>query len=163
MKTIFILLTKYSDWRSNLLYYFTGFGYTHASIGLDDEDCYYSFNYRGFAIETMEKHREKGVKKSLRFRIQVSEETYKNLKQRIFEFKDNQSLYQYDRKAVALAFLRIPYQRKNRYFCSQFVAELLVQSKALKLRRNTNVYLPNQLLSELYQCPRLIEAMQDVI
>lgn len=34
MKQICILLTKYSDWISSLVYYIGGQGYTHSSIAL---------------------------------------------------------------------------------------------------------------------------------
>lgn len=55
MKQICILLTKYSDWISSLVYYIGGQGYTHSSIALGDQPTqFYSFNYRGFAVETTE-------------------------------------------------------------------------------------------------------------
>ena len=63
MKQICILLTKYSDWISSLVYYIGGQGYTHSSIALGDQPTqFYSFNYRGFAVETTEKHRRRGVR-----------------------------------------------------------------------------------------------------
>lgn len=45
MKKITVLLTKYSDWNSSLIFYLTGRKYTHASLGIDG--TYYSFNYKG--------------------------------------------------------------------------------------------------------------------
>ena len=64
MKEVSILLTKYSDWISNIVYVLCGRGYTHASISLEENaDTYYSFNYLGFAVETVSKHRKRGVKK----------------------------------------------------------------------------------------------------
>lgn len=55
MKQICILLTKYSDWISSLVYYIGGQGYTHSSIALGGQPTqFYSFNYRGFAVETTE-------------------------------------------------------------------------------------------------------------
>ena len=63
MKQICILLTKYFDWISSLVYYIGGQGYTHSSIALGDQPTqFYSFNYRGFAVETTEKHRRRGVR-----------------------------------------------------------------------------------------------------
>lgn len=53
MRQISVLLTKYSDWISTLVYYIGGRG-THSSIAPEeDETTYYSFNYRGFAVETV--------------------------------------------------------------------------------------------------------------
>ena len=74
MKKVTILLTKYSDWVSQLVYLLCGRGYTHASLGLGDEpDTYYSFNYRGFCTETTEKHRRRGVTVSQSYELSVSE------------------------------------------------------------------------------------------
>ena len=73
MRQISVLLTKYSDWISTLVYHIGGQGFTHSSIALEeDETTYYSFNYRGFAVETVEKHRRRGVKKSRCIRLRVS-------------------------------------------------------------------------------------------
>jgi len=55
MKKVTILLTEYSDALSRFIYYISGRGYTHISLGLEeDEDRFYSFNYKGFCIETIE-------------------------------------------------------------------------------------------------------------
>ena len=50
MKEVTILWTRYSDWISSLVYHLAGCGYTHASLGLEEEQgIYYSFNYRASA------------------------------------------------------------------------------------------------------------------
>ena len=90
MKTVNILLTKYSDVLSMLLYYLTGRGYTHVSISLqDDHECYYSFNWKGFALETIEKYRRRGVTESMCFQLEVTEYEYIIMKERIREFEEN--------------------------------------------------------------------------
>ena len=64
MKTISILLTKYSDLVSTFIYSITGRGYTHVSLALGGTETeFYSFNYHGFCVETRERHRKHGVKK----------------------------------------------------------------------------------------------------
>lgn len=66
MKTIKIVLTRYSDLLSNAIYFLSGFGYAHASIGFGaDQKEFYSFNYQGFCTETIEKHKRCGVTKSV--------------------------------------------------------------------------------------------------
>lgn len=74
-KAVVVLLTKYSDCISSFLYYIGGRGYTHVSISLDQGHSYYSFNYKGFCTETIEKHRRRGVSKSISYELAVSQKT----------------------------------------------------------------------------------------
>lgn len=140
MKEIMILLTKYSDWISSMVYHFCGKGYTHVSIALEDEpETYYSFNYRGFAIETLEKHRRRGVNYSRCYRIQIPD--------------------RYTRFGVLCCALHIPLHWKRHYFCSQFVAELLEHSGAVALTKSSSLFLPNHFIAlmEAQSCCQIID------
>ena len=155
MKQICILLTKYSDWISSLVYYIGGQGYTHSSIALGDQPTqFYSFNYRGFAVETTEKHRRRGVRCSRLYRLNVSDTVYERIEERIRYFLENRENYRYT---------RLPLYWKNHYFCSQFVAELLSESKALRLSRKPCFYLPNHFIRLLETQPCLAGMEQDII
>ena len=149
MKTITVLLVKNLDWVSNILCHICGHGYTHASIGLEDNDIFYSFNFRGFCIETSEKHRRRGVKESLCFQLTVTNETYDFLQKQIQHFENNKEQYKYSKFGVFCCALRLPITRENRYFCSHFVAELLSISGAVQLRKSASLYFPNQFRREL--------------
>ncbi len=149
MKKITVLLTKYSDYISWIVYHIGGRGYTHSSIALEGEDCYYSFNYRGFAIETLEKHKRRGVEKCVAYELEIPEADYNKIKQKIFEISVKKEVYSYTKYGLLLAILKIPYKCENKYFCSQFVAELLNDSGGIKLNRNVNTYLPNHFCKEL--------------
>ena len=84
MGTVSVVLTKYTDPLSKLLYLICGFGYTHASISLDDgSNKMYSFNYKGFCIETAAKHRRRGVEQSASFTIRISDESHEWLEEEI--------------------------------------------------------------------------------
>lgn len=164
MRTITVLLTKYSDWISNLVYHIGGRGYTHASLCLDeDENTYYSFNYHGFCVETLEKHRRRGVNKSLSYRLRVSDEAYKNMKVRIEQLKVHRSEFQYTRIGVLFCALRIPFKWKGHYFCSQFVAEILANSGAIQLKKKPQLYLPNDFCGELEQNQYLLNVVYNLI
>lgn len=153
MRQIFVLLTKYSDWISTLVYHIGGRGFTHSSIALEeDENTYYSFNYRGFAVETMEKHRRRGVKRSRCIQLQVSDEAYFQIKNRIQEIMEHRTQYSYTRIGLLCCILHFPFRWKNHYFCSQFVAELLRESGAVPLKQHSCFYLPSKFAVEL---PRL--------
>ncbi len=164
MRTITVLLTKYSDWISTLVYHIGGHGYTHASLSLDeDENTYYSFNYRGFCVETLEKHRHRGVKKSLSYQLSVSDETYEEMKKNIEQFKSHRTEYQYTRIGVAFCVLRIPFKWKKHYFCSQFVAEMLAASGAVKLKNKPQLYLPNHFTRELRESSQLLSIHYNLV
>lgn len=156
MKTIRIVLTKYSDLLSNFIYVCSGGGYTHASLVLDTQsDIMYSFNYKGFCIETLEKHRRRGVKKSLCYDLLISDAAYGLLQRRIHHFEAQRAQYSYTRFGAIMCFLRIPFQWKNHYFCSQFIAETLIDADAVRLRMQPSLYLPNHLWHELAHCLQL--------
>ncbi len=150
MKQVNIMLTKYSDWGSTLIYLACGFGYTHAAIGLDENpDVYYSFNRKGFCEENLTKYRRHGVKKSVCYQLEVTDEAYEKLTECIEEFRRKREQYCYSTLGAILCHLQIPYKWENRYFCSQFVAEVLKRSGAVHLKKKPYLYLPNQFRMEL--------------
>lgn len=157
MKKITILLTKYSDWISSFVYHVAGKGYTHASLGLEEEPgVYYSFNYKGFCVETLEKHRRRGVEQSMSCEVEVSDEAYRRLVEQISWFKQHREEFKYTRLGVAFCLLHIPFRWKQHYFCSQFVAEQLIRSGAVALNRAAELYLPNHFWPELMQTRQLL-------
>lgn len=156
MKTISILLVKYHDPISFILHHIARHGYTHASLGLDEETAhFYSFNLKGFCIETAEKHRRRGLHTSVCYQLEVSDEHYEAIRARIDLFQAQRADYHYSRLGVLFAILGIPLVRKKKYMCSEFVAELLISSGTLPLRKRAGAYLPNQLCRELECFPTL--------
>lgn len=152
MKQINVMLTKFSDLGSLFLYIACGFGYTHASIGLaETPGVYYSFNTKGFCEETIPKYRRHGVKKSICYQLNVSDEAYAVVKNYLEEFKQTRKNYQYTMLGTFLCHFHIRYKRSDRYFCSQFVADLLIRSGAVRLKKIAELYLPNQFRKELEQ------------
>lgn len=148
MKSVTVLLTKYSDIISCIVYHIGGKGYTHASLGLND-GYFYSFNYRGFCIETLEKHRKRGIEKCLVYELQVSEDNYQKIKERLTQVEAEKEKYKYTRTGLLMAILNIPFKWKYHYFCSQFVAELLKECGGIPLKKKSNRYLPNHFEQEL--------------
>ena len=164
MRQISILLTKYSDWISTLIYHVGGRGFTHSSIALEeDQDTYYSFDFRGFAVETVEKHRRRGVKNSRCIRLQVSDRAYRAIKQRIRTMLEHRTSYHYTRLGLLCCILHLPFRWNSHYFCSQFVAELLEGSGAAPLKRAPCFYLPNQFATELLELPACRDVLYNVI
>lgn len=160
MKTIKIVLTKYSDLLSNFLYVTSGFGYTHASIGFGtDEGEFYSFGYRGFCTDTIEKYKRRGVTKSICYQLQVPDSVYRKLHALIEQFHAHRTEFCYTKMGVFFCMLRIPFKREKHYFCSQFVAEMLEKSGAFQLRKTPSLYLPNHFCRELERSSQ-VQAIQ---
>lgn len=164
MKQIFILLTKYADYISTLVYYLGGRGYTHSSIALEEDPTrYYSFNYKGFAVETLEKHKKRGVRRSRLYQLQVSDEVYEKIRKQIQHFCENRDDYSYTKLGLFCCMLHLPLHWKQHYFCSQFVAELLTNSGALLLPKSPCCYLPNHFIQLMEHQPCLVHTALDVI
>ncbi len=149
-RTVAILLTKYTDLFSRFISFISKNGYSHASISIDEEEeTFYSFSYKGFAIEKPKtKKSRKRTKESICIRMQVSEKSYSIIKEEIDGFLMNQSKFGYAKMGIVLCMLHIPYKFKNKYFCSQFVAEVLSQADAIILKKKESLYLPNHFLDE---------------
>lgn len=148
-RIITVLLTRYYSMFSNFIYYISGRGYTHASIALDDENEYfYSFNIKGFRKEYPRKHRHIS-RRSISYKLEVSEEDYARMLQKLKSMEQEKECFHYSQIGVLFCLLHIPFHRKNYYFCSQFVAEMLGMSKEVKLKKDASLYLPNQLIYEL--------------
>lgn len=121
------------------------------------EKCY-SFNYKGFVIEKPKKYiPRKRMPGSACTRMQVPEETYMLIEEEISRFLARKEQYIYSRWGVILCLLHIPHKCNDRYFCSQFMAEVLLQAGAVKLEKKESLYLPGQLIDGI---ERLFSAKQ---
>lgn len=163
MRSISIIWTKYSDFLAELVYHMTGRTYTHAAISLE-ENCsyYYSFGFKGFCRETVEKYRRRGVKKSLRLRMEVPDDVYEGLRRNVDFVERNARNYEYTTFGVFCALLHIPFRWHRHYFCSQFVAELLESTGTIGLSRPACLTLPHHLLRDLKASPGVRETMAGV-
>lgn len=156
-KHVWILLTRHYDRFAKILYVVSGHGYTHASIGLGDEsDSFYSFNFNGFCTEDPQRRlrMSKNIPAVL-FQLEVSENEYEDIRNRIELMKNEQKKYHYSQIGVLLCILHIPHCIRDHYFCSQFVADLLIHSGAIKKQKSPSLFLPNTFLNELKHHPNL--------
>ena len=147
-KTVSVLLTKHVDIFSKISRFLIGGEYTHASIGLsEDKNTFFSFNTkRGFCIEKpIKKKRENPC---VLYQIPVTLQSYEDIVTRISNFQSHSDKYHYNFIGLLFCLLRIPFQRKNKYFCSQFVSELLTLSGAINSKKRPSLYLPKHFLNE---------------
>lgn len=140
-----ILLTRFPGNASKIICFFKRSFYTHVSIGLDEDfNTFYSFVWKGFRVEKITRYvkPDQDPYPCRLYEMDVSENTYDTIKNILYDFESNQTLYHYAKWSVVFGMLRIPLKQKNRYFCSQFVAEVLERSRAIQLKKNSNFYFP---------------------
>lgn len=150
MRTVTILLTRYSDLFGRFICRISTNKYSHASISIDrEEEIFYSFNYKGFVIEKPKSKRPKSrLNGSVCIRMHIPDENYEIIRREIERFVTNRESYAYSRVGVILCLLHIPFKFENKYFCSQFVAEILTQAGVVELKKKEELYLPGQLMDE---------------
>lgn len=144
-RKLFILLTRFPGLDSDALRWWTRFPYTHASIGLDEDlNTFYSFVVKGFIVEDISRYNKPGRTPfpCALYELEVSPAVYQKAKQIIQKFVSNRANLHYNTLGMLLSLIRIPTRRKGHYFCSHFVAELLQQSNATRLKKRSNLYFP---------------------
>ena len=150
-KKVYVLMTKQTDPFSRVFGLISGSRYFHASIGFEERGTFFSFNMkRGFCIEQPSIRRQ-FVPCAL-FSLDVTEEVYEDIKERIQVFRDNPKPYRFAGVGMFLAIFRMPLKLPflfiNSYFCTMFVSELLVKSGAIKLKFKPYRYLPRHFSHE---------------
>lgn len=161
-KNIYLVFTKTGTWLSRLIILFSHLKYPHASLSLDDSFTkMYSFGRinpnNPFSGGFVEEDFTKGVYKKfsacqcLIYKVPVTAEQFILLKKEIGQFVRESKRYRYNFLGLLSLLVNCPLKMKNRYFCSQFVAEMLIKSgifqseKVPELIRTDELYkIPNQ-------------------
>ena len=142
-KKIYILLTRLPNTAAPIIEAMTGSYYTHTSIGLEEDmNTFYSFGFKGFVAEkiTQRVRPDKTPFPCQLYELEVPSGVYASIKDIIARFQARSEELHYSHFGVVMCLLRIPFRRKNHYFCSQFVAEVLKKSEATRLRKYTSLY-----------------------
>lgn len=158
--TLSVLFVNYEDFWSKVVYYVLGRGYGHASIGVDqngvdqNEEVYWSFNFKGFRREKPKKN-EAIVSKSVCYKLSVTKEEYDKVVELIEEFQSRRFEWKYNLAGLLLSRINIKRQKKDHYFCSEFVAEMLQRANIVEFNKNVAHYLPNRLEKEMQKLQNL--------
>ena len=140
MGKIYIVLTYTGTILSRTVRIFTRNTYTHASIALDkDLEKMYSFGrlnpynpfWGGFVKEGINIGTFKRFKKTKAeiYSFEVTKEEYKKLEDIILVFSNNRKKYKFNIIGLIYARFNKQCKRKNKFYCSQFVREVIEQSK----------------------------------
>lgn len=147
-RRIYILMTQYPGFDAKILRWYTGFPYTHASVGLEEDmDTFYTFVSKGYLVESVTRYEKPGRPSypCALYEIVVTEEAYEQVKKMVYDYKARKSTLKYSTLGLVMCFFRIPFKRRNHYFCSQFVAEVLQKCKVLKLEKKSTLYFPKDI------------------
>ena len=145
-KYIYVLLLRYPDTFSKIFRFISRCRFNHASIGVSESDgVFYSYVTKGFRIELPKKHplfKQQEVPCRL-YRIEVSDEIHRVTRDTLEDHAKHAHNYKYNNLGLALCLMRIVYPFRNKFFCSQFVSEILEQMRAVPLEKHCSLYLPD--------------------
>lgn len=136
---IYLVFSMTGTWLSQLIYVCSNIEHPHSSISFDDSFTeMYSFgrvNPRnpfsgGFVVENLHEgvYKNSPNCKCLIYKIKVSEAEYCLLQEQVKEFLMKKEEYRYNFIGLLGVMLNKPLKRKNHYFCSQFISEILIKS-----------------------------------
>lgn len=137
MKKIYIITTYTGTMLSYLIRNISKTPYAHVSIALNEDlKPMYAFGrlnpktpfFAGFVEENINEGLY-AIKKNTKCRVyslEITDTQYYSLYKNIMIVSDNRDDYDYDTKA--LVYFRPPKERKNKYVCSHFVADMLIKS-----------------------------------
>jgi len=132
-KSVYIVLTSTSTYLSQAIKFFTNERLCHVSIAFDKElKEVYSFGRKdqrnpfigGFVQENLNgpvfSHAYCAI-----YKIDVDTANYLLMRSRIYHFHTHAHLYRYNFIGLIPVMFNIEWNRKNHYFCSQFVNDIL--------------------------------------
>ncbi len=133
---IYIVLTQTGTLLSRILKQITGAEYNHVSIGVSKNlDEMYSFGRKnpyypfwgGFVVESRHYGTFKRFKntKAMVIEISVGEQTKKQISEFVLKICENRKAYHYNYFGLVLAYFNIFLERKNYFYCSEFVRFVL--------------------------------------
>jgi hypothetical protein len=139
MRKIYIMLSYTGTAPSKIIKLFSKEKYSHVSIALDSELTeLYSFARKrvnnpfigGFIKEDIGDgiYKKFYNTKCLIYSIEVPDEQYKEVENIIKEFEVKKHSLHYNIIGLLGVMLNVPIERRNHYFCSQFVSEVLLRS-----------------------------------
>lgn len=148
-KKLFILLTRFPGLDAKLLMTYMRFPYSHASVGLEEDlQTYYSFVVKGFIVEDIVRYCKPGHPPfpCALYELEVPQQVYDRVRDTLQNFVRQKKILRYSFIGLFLSLIHIPTRWKGRYFCSQFVAEVLHKCQAAKLKKSSTLYFPKDLL-----------------
>lgn len=135
-KEVYIVLSSTDTVLGKVIQKKLGVSYNHCSISLDENlERIYSFGrktyWHMFSAGFVHESKNSGFYKRYRktrivvLKISVTQKQWHKIKKQISLFNDEKNRYSYSLIGLIYCDLGIDIKRKNKYFCSQFVTEVL--------------------------------------
>ncbi len=156
MRSIYIFMTRSKTVLSRFIYLVSLDKYTHVSISFDSdlENLYTSSRKNGITAfpagpcrEGLNKGyigRHRGIPCGL-YELEVTDEVFETAKAYADRIMADSDRYHYNLIGVLLCKLGIVYHRRNHYFCSELVSEILTVSGAWEPEKDTALIHPVEL------------------
>ncbi len=139
-RQLYIVISQTGTVLSRILKFFTGAEYNHASISVSaDLQQMYSFGRRhpynpfwgGFVKESPDTGTFKRFykTKAVIIAVDIDEQRYNELCYFLKEMHLRRKKYHYNYLGVCLGAVHIAYKRKNYYYCSEFVRDMLIKGE----------------------------------
>ena len=152
-KQIYILLTDTGTTLTRLIKSYTKKTYNHASIAFDAELIeVYSFGRKtarnpfigGFVQEDIHSVLFQQAYCAI-YSLTITNDEFQRMSQYIQEIAAKKEYYRYNFIGLFGVLFKKPIKRKNAFFCSQFVASVLKESKAIDFEKDLSLIEPSEL------------------
>ncbi|MHC5267875.1 hypothetical protein ACYSNO_01615 [Enterococcus sp. LJL98] len=156
-KDVYIVLSSTDTVLGKMIQKKLGVSYNHCSISLDENlERIYSFGRKsywhmfsaGFVHESKSSGFYKKYQKTriVVLRISVTKKQWYRIKRRIALFSEDRHRYSYSLIGLIYCDLGMDIKRKNKYFCSQFVTEVLHSSGVTLFKKPETLIKPHDYL-----------------
>ncbi len=157
MKKIYIIISKTPTILARIIRLYMRTEYSHVSLSLDDT-CHNMLSFgrklywHPFIGGLVDEGKHIGFFKYFRnseitiLEVTISDEKYIELTNLLDIFKQNRDYYSFNILGMFLSGVNISYSRKNKYFCSQFVAHILKEAGIHDFNKDIRLVRPHDFL-----------------
>lgn len=158
MKSIYVVISRTGTFLSKIIKHITGDRYTHAALSFDDDlSVMYSFGrkfaYFPFYGAFVKESPNFGVMKRFPgadiavIKLSVSDEKFDEVKDYIVNMYAERKKYGYNYKGLFFARRGIYIHRENKFYCSEFVKDILERFGLVCEREFNDVVRPAEMLN----------------
>lgn len=157
MPTIYLMLTQTSSALSKTLKCVTRKDYNHISLAMDKELTeVYSFGrlnpnnpfVGGFTYEDVTSDFYRNASCRI-YALEITEWDLTNLLFTLNRFKENKDNLHYNFLGLFTAWMKLPWERPNAYFCSEFVSTVLMDAYIMKNHLPASIITPTEIIERV--------------